>query len=135
MCRSYRTAALVRCLYGTAVSGDDAVLASDRRMTRSSKLCARLAFLLGELGILSSEFDEPMSCDEKILRQFVHGKMVFDEHFIVSGNYDFNDERFEKVLKRIETGFKDYVDSSCFIQTHPRKNSPGVRYYRIKEEK
>lgn len=70
--------------------------------------------ILGELGVLTAELDEPMSCNEKILKQYVHGKMVFDELFVDKGDYDFDDERFEKVLERLETGCKRYVDSSCF---------------------
>ncbi|NLT09765.1 MAG: hypothetical protein GXY08_09705 [Ruminococcus sp.] len=46
--------------------------------------------------------------------------MVFDEHFLDSGDYDYDDERFEKVLKLLETGYKDYVDSSCFTMKEIR---------------
>ena len=79
-----------------------------------------LADILNELGILSAEFYEPMSCDEKILKQYVHGKFVFDEQFVDNGDYDFDDVRFELVLERLETGIKGYVDSSCFTMEEIR---------------
>lgn len=64
-----------------------------------------------EFEILHTTLEEPMSCNEKILQQYVHDKMVFDENFLDSSDYSFDDERFLLVLYRLETGKKQYIDS------------------------
>ena len=45
---------------------------------------------------------------------------VKNESFVDNGDYDFDDERFELVLERLETGRKSYVDSSCFTMEEIR---------------
>jgi len=74
--------------------------------------------LLNENGILCAKLEEPMQCDETILRQYVQ-KPVLDERFL-DGAYDFNDERFEMVLHRMETGQKSYIDAGSFTMEEIR---------------
>ena len=80
---------------------------------------AELRQLLGENGILCAELEEPMSCAEDVLRQYVTGKVVFDERFL-DGAYDADDERFRMVLHRLETGQKNYIDAGCFTMEEIR---------------
>lgn len=75
----------------------------------------KLKRILSENGILHSLLDEPLSCDENILRQYVHDKIVFDEHFVDSCDYSFDDERFFWLMQKYETGHQNYIDSSCFM--------------------
>lgn len=79
-----------------------------------------LQHLLDEIGILNTKLQEPMCCDEKILKQYVHYRMVFDERFIDNCNYSFDDERFLAVLERLETGHKRYIDSGDFTMDEIR---------------
>lgn len=76
--------------------------------------------LFDNIGVLNAKFEEPMSCNEDILRQYIRYPMVFDERFIDKGEYSFNDERFLKVLERLETGRKNYIDSSSFTMKEIR---------------
>jgi len=73
-----------------------------------------------EFKILHTALEEPMSCNENILQQYVHDKMVFDECFVNNCDYSFDDERFKMVLHRLDTGQKCYVDSSCFTMKELR---------------
>lgn len=66
-------------------------------------------------GILYTALEEPMRCDENILRQYVHHPRVFDESFIDSCDYSLDDERLLMVIERLETGRKQYIDSGCFM--------------------
>ena len=79
-----------------------------------------LKSLFDELGIINTRLEEPMSCDENILRQYISYPMVFDETFIDKCDYSCDDERFAMVLKRLETGKKYYIDSSCFMMDEIR---------------
>ena len=79
-----------------------------------------LKSLFDELGILNTALEEPMSCDENILRQYISYPMVFDETFIDRCDYSCDDERFAMVLKRLETGKKHYIDSSSFTMEEIR---------------
>jgi len=75
----------------------------------------KLKSLLSENGILHSLWEEPLSCDENILKQYVHDKIVFDEHFVDSCDYSFDDERFFWLMQKYETGFQNYIDAGCFM--------------------
>lgn len=86
----------------------------------SSYCPEKLKELLSELGIFYDKLEEPMCCDEKVLRQFLEYPLVFDERFIDKNDYSFDDERFEMVLKKLETGVKSYIDSSCFTMEEIR---------------
>ena len=76
--------------------------------------------LLDENGILHTELEEPMSCDEDILRQFVPGCVVFDESFMESGDLSFDDERFFLYNQKLDTGHKGYIDAGCFTMEEIR---------------
>lgn len=78
-----------------------------------------LRHLLNENGILCAKLEEPMCCDAEILRQFVPHKPVFDERFL-EGAYDADDERFQMVLHRLETGQKNYIDAGSFAMEEIR---------------
>lgn len=80
----------------------------------------QLLYILEENGIFHSDLVEPMSCDTHILQHYVRHKKVFDENFIDSCDYSFDDERFLLVLYRLETGNKQYIDSSCFTMAEIR---------------
>lgn len=80
---------------------------------------AKLRQLLDENGILCAVLDEPMRCDEQILRQYVPHKIIFDERFL-DGEYDIDDERFQLVLNRLETGHKNYIDAGSFTMEEIR---------------
>ena len=79
---------------------------------------AELRNLLHDNGIICAELHEPMCCDENILRQYVT-KPVFDERFLDSA-YGFDDDRFQMVLHRLETGQKNYIDAGSFTMEEIR---------------
>lgn len=70
--------------------------------------------ILAENNILFTELEEPMRCNEDILRKYVD-RRVIDESAFLNGNFSFDDERFELILDRIETGYSCYIDASNFI--------------------
>lgn len=91
-------------------------LSSEYPIALLSERCPdKLKQILDENKILYTELIEPLSCDENILRQYVHHKMVFDERFLDNCDYSFDDERFYLVMERLETGYQRYVDSSNFM--------------------
>lgn len=65
--------------------------------------------------VLMTEFAEPMSCDEKILQQYLPGCKVFDESSFLESDYSFDDERFDLVLYKLEKGWQNYVDAGHFM--------------------
>lgn len=70
---------------------------------------------LEENNILVTELEEPMSCNEDILRNYVGRRRVIDENaFLNNGDFSFEDERFDMILYRLETGHHFYVDSGNF---------------------
>lgn len=68
---------------------------------------------------MCAALEEPMRCDEQILRQYVPQKTVLDECF-PDGEYDINDVRFQMVLDRLENGQKNYIDAGCFTMKEIR---------------
>lgn len=72
---------------------------------------------LEENNILVTELEEPMCCKEDILRNYVcRSRRIIDENaFLNNGNFSFDDERFDMILYRIETGSHFYVDSGNFM--------------------
>ena len=80
----------------------------------------KLKRLLVENGVICTQLDEPMSCDESILQQYVHDMKVFDENFVEKCEYSFDDERFLKLLYKLETGHKQYIDSGSFTMKEIR---------------
>lgn len=86
-----------------------------------TKYCPeKLSHLFDEQRILYENLEEPMSCDETVLKQYYHGQMIIDESFVDTCNYDFNDERFLMLIHRLETGQKSYLDSSYFMMKEIR---------------
>lgn len=80
------------------------------------KECPReIKDFLAERNVLLTEFVEPMCCDENILRQYISYKKVFDESFLDSCDYSFDDERFELVLKKLESGYQRYINAGEFL--------------------
>ncbi len=75
----------------------------------------KLRRLLGKLGILYTRLEEPMRCDEEVLKKYVPHKAVFDESFLDRWDCNPDDERYQLVLDRIENGWKRYVDAGCFM--------------------
>ncbi|MCM1505743.1 MAG: hypothetical protein NC177_01210 [Ruminococcus flavefaciens] len=72
--------------------------------------------VLSENNILFTEFEEPMRCKEDILRKYVYRRRVIDESaFLNDGDFSYDDERFELILDRIETGWSCYIDASNFM--------------------
>ena len=70
--------------------------------------------ILAENNILFTELEEPMRCNEDILRKYVD-RRVIDESAFLNGNFSFDDERFDLILDRIETGYSCYIDASNFM--------------------
>lgn len=64
--------------------------------------------------VLMTDFEEPFCCDEKILQQYLPGCKVFDESFLDTCDYSFDDDRFDLVLFKLEKGFQTYVDAGHF---------------------
>lgn len=72
--------------------------------------------ILAENNILFTEFEEPMCCNEDILRKYVYEKRVIDESvFLDNGDFSFDDVRFELILDRLETGISCYIDAENFM--------------------
>ena len=73
--------------------------------------------VLAENNILFTEFEEPMSCNEDILRNYVcRSRRIINENiFLNNGDFSFDDERFDMILYRIETGSHFYVDAGNFM--------------------
>lgn len=71
--------------------------------------------VLAENNILFTKFEEPMCCDENILRKYVYGRRVIDESAFLNGDFLFDDERFELILQRIESGRQYYIDAGNFM--------------------
>lgn len=91
-------------------------LSSEYPIALLSKKCPeKIKHILDENRILYTELIEPLSCDENILRQYVHHIKVFDERFVDNCNYSFDDERFDMVLEKLESGCQRYVDSNNFM--------------------
>lgn len=92
-------------------------LSSEYPIALLSERCPdKLKNILDENKILHTKLEEPLSCDENILKQYVHHKMVFDESlFLNKCDFSFDDERFGMVLERLENGFQRYVDSGNFM--------------------
>lgn len=81
-----------------------------------TKYCPKnLAAFLDFNKILITDFEEPLSCDENILKQYVPDKKVFDEGFLDNCDYSFDDERYLMVLYRLEGKGKLYIDSGNFL--------------------
>lgn len=70
--------------------------------------------ILAENNILFTELEEPMRCNEDVLRKYVD-RRVIDESAFLNGNFSFDDERFDLILDRIETGYSCYIDASNFM--------------------
>ena len=72
---------------------------------------------LAENNILVTDFEEPMCCNEDILRYYVcRSRRIIDENiFLNNGDFSFDDERFDMILYRIETGSHFYVDAGNFM--------------------
>lgn len=70
--------------------------------------------ILAENNILLTEFEEPMCCNEDIFRKYIN-RRVIDESAFLNGDFSFDDERFDFILDRIETGMPCYVDASDFM--------------------
>ncbi len=70
--------------------------------------------ILAEDDILFTELEEPMCCDEAVLKRYVHSRKVIDERFLENEDFSHDDERFEAVLMKLEKGRQYYVDSSSF---------------------
>lgn len=70
--------------------------------------------ILAENNILFTELEEPMRCNEDILRKYVDRRLI-DESAFLNGNFSFDDERFDFILNRIETGYSCYIDASNFM--------------------
>ncbi|MDE6780812.1 MAG: hypothetical protein K2J40_05060 [Ruminococcus sp.] len=71
---------------------------------------------LAENNILLTEFEEPMCCNEDVLREYVQGRRVIDESvFLNNSDFSFDDERFELILHRLETGERYYIDAENFM--------------------
>lgn len=81
---------------------------------------SELTHLLDICGVLYAALQEPMSCNEHILRQYVRSHEVFDEHFLDTEALSPDDTRLLLVLKRLETGEKSYIDASCFTMQEIR---------------
>lgn len=71
--------------------------------------------VLAENNILFTELEEPMRCNEDILRKYVDEQYVFDENAFLSSDFYFEDYRFELILRRLETGEQYYIDAGNFI--------------------
>lgn len=70
--------------------------------------------ILAENNILFTELEEPMCCNENILREYID-RRVIDESAFLNGNFSFDDVRFELILDRLETGHSCYIDASDFM--------------------
>lgn len=70
--------------------------------------------ILAENNILFTELEEPMCCNEDILRKYVD-RRVIDESAFLNGNFSFDDVRFELILDRLETGISCYIDAGNFM--------------------
>lgn len=70
---------------------------------------------LAENNILLTEFQEPMCCNEDILQQYVDRLVIDESVFLNNGDFSFDDERFELILNRLETGERYYIDAENFI--------------------
>jgi len=66
--------------------------------------------------ILYTLLEEPMCCDAEILKRYAPQERykVFNEDALVSGEISPDDERFQLVLYRLETGYKCYIDAGDF---------------------
>lgn len=73
--------------------------------------------VLTENNILFTELEEPMCCNEDILRKYVctRRRVIDESAFLNDGNFSFDDERFDMILYRIETGSRLYIDASNFV--------------------
>ncbi|MDE6426269.1 MAG: hypothetical protein K2K89_09075 [Ruminococcus sp.] len=71
--------------------------------------------VLAENNILLTEFEEPMCCNEDILKQYVDRLVIDESAFLNNGDFSFNDERFELILDRLETGTHYYIDAENFM--------------------
>ncbi|MCI5751754.1 MAG: hypothetical protein MR038_04635 [Oscillospiraceae bacterium] len=81
-----------------------------------TKYCPKnIAAFLDFSKILLTDFEEPLSCDENILKQYVPDRHVFDEGFLDGCDYSFDDERYRMVLFRLEGKGKLYIDSGNFM--------------------
>lgn len=82
-----------------------------------------IKYTLTENKILFTEFEEPMCCNEDILRKYVHWQRIIDETvFLNNGDFSFEDERFELILQRIETGRRYYIDTENFMFSEIQAN-------------
>lgn len=70
--------------------------------------------ILAENNILFTELEEPMCCNEDILRKYVD-RRVIDESAFLNSDYSFDDEIFDLILYRIEKGSHCYIDASNFM--------------------
>ena len=70
---------------------------------------------LEENNILVTELEEPMCCNEDILREYVDRRVIDENAFLNNGNFSFDDERFDMILYRIETGYSCYIDAGNFM--------------------
>lgn len=97
-------------------------ISSEYPIALLTKKCPdKLKCILDENNILYTELEEPLSCDENILKQYVPHTMVIDERFLDDLDFSLDDERFFLVLQRLETGHQEYIDSSNFMFWEIRK--------------
>lgn len=75
---------------------------------------ADLLQCLSDHKIMQTALEEPMCCDETVLRLFVSTDRILDERFLDNCDYSCEDERFLKFLNRLETGSASYIDASGF---------------------
>ena len=71
--------------------------------------------LLDDNKVLYARLDEPMSCDEVVLQKYLPERKVFDESFMDSGDFSFDDDRFYWYNQKLDTGHQNYVNAGCFM--------------------
>lgn len=82
-----------------------------------------IKYTLTENKILFTEFEEPMCCNEDILRKYIRGRCIIDESvFLNDGDFSFDDEKFELILHRLETGEHYYIDAENFMFSEIQAN-------------
>ncbi|MDE5833949.1 MAG: hypothetical protein K2H26_00350 [Ruminococcus sp.] len=71
--------------------------------------------ILAENNILFTELEEPMCCNEDILRKYVERHVIDENIFLNDGDFSFDNEIFDMILYRLETGHCCYIDAGNFM--------------------
>ena len=79
---------------------------------------------LDKCGVYHTSFDEELSCDEAVLRNYLTDVLIIDDRFLENDSLPFDDEAFEKITEgcRYTTPYRFAFDDLLYSYPHYTKS-------------